>query len=48
MFFVLNTDEQACFCIPLFFGLCLFQPTFYSMDFEMKKEYIIYVILIIA
>ena len=48
MFFVLNTDKQACFCIPLSFGLCLFQPIFYSMDFEMKEEYIIYVILIIA
>ena len=48
MFFVLNTDKQARFCIPLSFGLCLFQPIFYSMDFEMKEEYIIYMILIIA
>lgn len=48
MFFVLNTDKQACFCIHLSFGLCLFQPIFYSMDFEMKEEYIIYMILIIT
>lgn len=42
MFFVLNTDKQACFCILLSFAVCLFQQIFYSMDFEMNEEYIIY------
>lgn len=47
MFFVLNTDKQASFCI-LPFGLCLFQLIFYSIGFEMKEEYIMNMILIIA
>lgn len=37
MFFVLNTDKQACFCALPSFGLCLLQPIFCSVDFEMKE-----------
>lgn len=37
MFFVLNTDKQACFCTPLSSGLFSFQPIFYAVDFFRKK-----------
>lgn len=41
MFFVLNTDKQACFCVLPSFGLCLLQPIFCSVDFERKEDYIV-------
>lgn len=38
MFFVLNTDKQACFCTPLSSGLFSFQPIFYSVDFSERSR----------
>lgn len=38
MFFVLNTDKQACFCTPLSCGLFSFQPIFYSVDFSERRR----------